>query len=104
MLELAQVVVDQCLLAVLAASEKKDVDLIHLVGRASAQLDDARVEAVPLGAPEQREDVAAVAVDVHQVGVEPADGELHVSQYGDAHPRLTSSALRSSIAVYVHRR
>src|SRR2546426_391179 len=68
---------------------------------ASAQFHHARLESVPLRALEQREDVAPITVDVHEVGVEPADRQFlcHVSQYGDAHPRLTSSALRSSIAV-----
>jgi len=66
---------------------------------AAGELPELRLESVPLRALEQREDVASVAVDVHQVGVEPADGEplvrgAHVSQYGCAHPRLTSSAPR----------
>src|SRR5690348_8222644 len=103
LLVLAQVVVDQRLFAVLAAAEEEDIDVLHLVaGRAALKLDDARLEPMPLRAAQEREDVAAVAVDVHQVWVQPADRELHVSQYGCAHPRRTSSARRSSIAVYVH--
>jgi len=75
LLELEQIFVDERLLAVLAAAEKEDVDLLHPLDGAAAELDQFGVEASPLGALEQREDVAAVAVDVHQVGVEPADGE-----------------------------
>ena len=105
---LEQVFVDERLLAVLAATEEEDVDLLHLLGGAAPELDKARVVVAPLGALEQGEDVAPIAVDVHQVGVEPADCErfpvlghfeCYVSQYGLAQPRLTSSARRSSMAV-----
>src|SRR5207247_7662662 len=103
LLELLEVVVDQGLLAVLPAAEEEDVDVVHADDRSALQLHDPGLQPSPLGAAEQGEDVAAVAVDVHQVRVEPADGEplggAHVSQYGCAHPRLTSSARRSSIAV-----
>src|SRR5207245_8407168 len=87
--------------AVFCLKKKKDVDLLHLRVRAALQLDQVRFETVPLRALEQGEDVAAVTVDVHEVRVEPSDREFlaHVSQYGCAHPRLTSSARRSSIAV-----
>ncbi len=104
LLELAEVVVDERLLAVLSAAEKEDIDVVHPATGAAPQLHYARLESVPLRSLDQGEDVAAVAVDVHEVGIQPPDGELHVSQYGDAHPRLTSSARRSSIAVYVHSR
>ena len=89
-----------------AATQMDDIDVAHLACGAPSKLDDSRLITVPLGPSEQGEDVAAVAVDVHQVGVQPPDGEVqrHVSQYGVAHPRLTSSALRSSIAVYVQSR
>src|SRR5207248_2208053 len=81
-------------------------DLGEVVGPAALNFFQFCRQAAPFRSLEQRQDVAAVAVDVHQVGVEPADGELpwfaaHVSQYGCAQPRLTSSALRSSIAVSV---
>src|SRR5436189_6381653 len=88
----------------LAATNEKDVDVRHGVGGAPAQLDEPRFMPMPLRPPQQREDVAAVAIDVHEIRVEPTDRQLHVSQYGCAHPRLTSSALRSSIAVYGQRR
>ena len=107
LLELEEVFVDERLLAILAASEEEDVDLVHLRDGAAAELDQSRLVSTPLRALEQREDVAAVAVDIHEVGIEPAYGEdvvgpwhlFYVSQYGLAHPRRTSSALRSSMAV-----
>jgi hypothetical protein len=108
LLVLDEVFVDQRLLAVLAAAEEKHVDLVHVPGGATPELDEAGFEVAPLGALEQGEDVAAVAVDVHEVGIEPTDREqflvvghswFYVSQYGFAQPRLTSSALRSSMAV-----
>ena len=101
-LVLQQVVVDQRLLLVLAASEEEDVHLVDAPSHALAQLQNAGLEPAPARALQQREDVAAVAVDVHQVGVEPADGQAlaaHVAQYGRSQPRLTSSARRSSMAV-----
>src|SRR5438067_1065125 len=103
-LVLDEVVVDERLLAVLATAEEEDVDVGEVVGPAALNFFQFWYQAAPFRSFEQREDVAAVAVDVHQVGVEPADRELlwfaaHVSQYGCAQPRLTSSALRSSIAV-----
>jgi hypothetical protein len=73
---LDEVLVDQGLLFVLAATEEEDVNLVHPFGCAALELDQTRVVVAPLGALEQREDIAAVAVDVHEVGVEPADGEL----------------------------
>ncbi len=83
LLELEQVLVDERLLAVLTAAEKEDVDLVHLFDRTAPELDEPCVEAAPLGALQEREDVAAIAVDVHQVGIKPADRELvaHVSKF-----------------------
>jgi len=75
LLELDQVVVDERLLAVLAATEEKDVHVFNTVRGAAAEVDGARVQASPLGALQQREDVAPVAVDVHQVRVQPSDRE-----------------------------
>jgi len=72
---LEEVFVNEGLLAVLAAAEEEDVDLVHLLGRASPELQQPRVIVAPLRALQEGEDVAAVAIDVHQVGVEPADGE-----------------------------
>jgi len=75
LLDLDQVVIHERLLAVLAATEEEDVHIFDSVCRAAAEVDRARVQASPLGALEQREDVAPVAVDVHQVRVQPPDGE-----------------------------
>src|SRR5579864_1643238 len=77
LLELEQVLVDERLLTVLAAAEEEGVDLVHVLDGPPAELEQFRFVVAPLRALEQREDVAAVAVDVHQVGVEPADGESH---------------------------
>ena len=75
LLDLDQVVVHERLLAVLAATEEEDVHIFHAVRGAASEVDRARVQASPLGALEQREDVAPVAVDVHQVRVQPPDCE-----------------------------
>jgi len=75
LLVLEEVFVNEGLLAVLAAAEEEDIDLVHLLGRASPELQQPRVIVAPLRALQEGEDVAAVAIDVHQVGVEPADGE-----------------------------
>ena len=82
LLELEKVLVDERLLAVLTASEKEDVDLVHLLGRPAPELDEPGLEAAPFGALQEREDVAAVAVDVHEVGIEPPDREFltHLSK------------------------
>ena len=70
-----EVFVHERLLAILAAAEEKDIDLIHAFGRAPPELDEPCLEVAPLGALEQGEDVAAIAVDVHEVGIQPADRE-----------------------------
>ncbi|OLB99684.1 MAG: hypothetical protein AUI15_08455 [Actinobacteria bacterium 13_2_20CM_2_66_6] len=75
LLDLDQVVIHESLLTVLAATEEEDIHVFHSVRRAAAQVDGARVQATPLGSLEQRQDVAAVAVDVHQVRVQPSDCE-----------------------------
>jgi len=75
LLDLDQVVVHESLLAVLAATEEEDIHVLHSVRRAAAEVNGARVQASPFGALQQREDVAAVAVDVHQVRVKPSDRE-----------------------------
>jgi hypothetical protein len=65
LLVLDQVFIDEGLLPVLAATEKEDVDLVHSLGVSAAELQEACVVVAPLRALEEREDVAAVAVDVH---------------------------------------
>jgi hypothetical protein len=104
LLELEQVLVDERLLAVLAAAEEEDVDLLHLRARAAPELDQLRLVSAPLGALEQREDVAAVAIDVHQVGIKPADregvvGSRHLSMFpSKAWPNRASRARLSGRA------
>ncbi len=66
---LDEVFVHERLLAVLTATEEEDVHVLHVFGGAAAQLDQARVIATPFRALEQRQDVAAVSIDVHEVGV-----------------------------------
>src|SRR5579864_1828065 len=80
LLELEEVRVYERLLTVLASAKEEDVDRLHLQVIAAAELDHARVEASPLRSFEQRQDVAAVAVDVHEVRIEPTDGEFHRAQ------------------------
>src|SRR4029077_13261086 len=62
---LQQVFVDERLLAVLAAAEKEDIDVVYLIrafGGATAQLDEPRVVIAPFGALEQGDDVAAIPI------------------------------------------
>src|SRR5216683_3932028 len=75
LLMLDEVFVHERLLAVLPAAEEEDVDLVHTLGRAATELDEARLVVAPFGALEKGEDVAPIAVDVHEVGVQPANGE-----------------------------
>src|SRR5229473_5013352 len=72
---LDKVFIHERLLAVLPAAEEENVDLVHSLGRFATELDEARLIVAPFGALEQGEDVAPIAVDVHEVGVQPADGE-----------------------------
>src|SRR5712692_8238427 len=107
---LEEILVYERLLAILAAAEKEHIDVLHALGDAAPELDQPGVEVAPFGSLQQGEDVAAIPVDVHEIGIQPTDGERflghrdYVSQYGLAQPRLTSSARRSSIAVYVQSR
>src|SRR5216684_2343212 len=71
LLGLDEVFVYQRLLAILAAAEKEDIDVLHALGGAAPQLDQPGVEVAPFGSLEQREDVAAIPVHVHEVGVQP---------------------------------
>jgi hypothetical protein len=66
---LEEVFVHERLLAILTTAEKEDIDLVHPLGGASAQLQQPRFVVAPFGSLQQGEDVAAVAVDVHEVGV-----------------------------------
>src|ERR1700687_4121064 len=75
LLVLEEVVVHERLLAILAAPEEEHVDLVHALGGSPPELDEARIVVAPFGALEQRKDVAPIAVDVHEVGVQPTDGE-----------------------------
>src|SRR6266851_188333 len=75
LLGLDEVFVYQRLLAILAAAEEEDIDVLHALGGAAPQLDQPGVEVAPFGSLEQREDVAAIPVDVHEVGVQPTDCE-----------------------------
>ena len=60
-----EVVADATWPAVLAAAGKEDVDGGRIEGIADADLDDLGVEPAPLHSLAERQDVAAVAVDVH---------------------------------------
>ena len=75
LLVLEEVFIDERLLAILPAPEKENVDLVHTLGRAPPELDQPSLEVAPLGALQQGEDVASIAVDVHEVGIQPADRE-----------------------------
>src|SRR5260370_5471439 len=75
LLEFEQILIDERLLPVLPAAEEEHVDLVHTPGRAPPGLDETSFEVAPLRALEQGEDVAPIAVHVHQVGVQPTDLE-----------------------------
>jgi hypothetical protein len=72
---LEKVLVHQRLLPVLSTSEEEDVHVLHVFGGAASELQQLCVVVAPLRALEQGEDVAAIAIDVHQVGIEPTNGE-----------------------------
>jgi len=75
LLVLDEVFIYESLLAVLPPAEEEDVHVLHVLGGAAAELHESRVVVAPFGALEQREDVSPVPVDVHEVGIEPADRE-----------------------------
>ena len=75
LLVLEQVFVHERLLAVLPPAEEENVHVLHVLGGAAAELHESCVVVPPLRTLEQGDDVAPVAIDVHEVGVEPADGE-----------------------------
>ena len=91
---------DQELLAILAAA---DVEQVQLVGTDSVADGDSRhfeLVAAQRGPPGEHRDVAAVGVDVEVLGIEVADPDLHVrSQYGFDQPRSATIRCSSSIAV-----
>ena len=72
---LEKVLVHKRLLAILATSEEEDVHVLHVLGGAASELQQLCVVIAPLRPLEQSEDVAAIAIDVHQVGIEPPNGE-----------------------------
>src|SRR6185437_9239937 len=77
---------DGALVAVLAAADVEEVvrARIDRLALAGAVVDEA--DPAPFAAPPQKDDVAAVGVDVHLVGVEPEDAKLHHSSW----PRTTT--------------
>jgi len=75
LLVLEKVLVHQCLLAVLAASEEENVHILHVLGGAASELQELCVVVAPLSALEQGQDVSAIAIDIHEVGVKPSHGE-----------------------------
>ena len=86
---------DAPLLAILSPADQHEVGFVR---QRAAELDalDLAAEAVRLAAGAQRDHVAAVGVDVHQLGVEPdgADRILAAAHAGDSAPR--GSAARSA--------
>src|SRR6187200_621897 len=70
---------DGALVAVLAAADVEEIvgGRVDRLARAGAAVDEA--DAPPLAAPLQEEDVAAVGVDVHLLGIEAEHAELHHS-------------------------
>ena len=86
---LEEVFVHQCLLPVLAASKEEDVDVLHALGVAAAELQKFGVVTAPLGALEQREDIAPVAIDVHEVGIQPTDSECLLAACHLVVPRVS---------------
>src|SRR5262249_14443695 len=68
---------DRSLVAVLAAAEVEEVVVGGVQSLAWARGRVGELDAPPLAAPAQEEDVAAVGVDVHLIGVEGEAAELH---------------------------
>ena len=102
----AQVFRDAPLLAVLRAADEDQVVRLRVQPFDQAQLRHLDVDTARSAAPRQAEDVAAIAVDVHQPRVEVGDAQpsrrrVHQrsSQNGRRLPRLASSSRTSSIAV-----
>ena len=98
---LGQVGCDQCLLAILAASDVEQIERSGLqLSPDSDRLDDELVTAQGCAASEHG-DVPAVGIDVEVLGVEMADSDRHVvpSQYGRTYPRSVRTPRKESIAV-----
>src|SRR3954451_12123826 len=75
---------DRALVAVLAAS-----DVEEIVGRGVDRVPGTRplmleVDSAPLRSPLQEDDVAAIGVDVHLLGVEREDSELHQGRFSSS--------------------
>src|SRR5450759_47815 len=99
-LELEEVQVDQLLLAVLPAAHEEYVMQAIVDAVAGPELVHLHGNPAPLAPLDQRHYVPPVAVDIHEVGVEPPDAYRHCpSQYGATRPRETMVRRRSSIAV-----
>src|SRR5439155_994119 len=99
-----QIGADDVLPLILAAAEEPHVRPLRvgpLANGVGAHLD---ADAPPFRALGERDDVAAVAVDVHQVGIEVRDPQIHEgqsSQNGTVAPARARTARSACIAVYV---
>ena len=63
------------LLAILAAAEEHRVQRGRIDPVAERRRFDLHPDAAPLAAPHQRQDIAAIPVNVHQVGVQVGEGQ-----------------------------
>ena len=64
------------LFAVLAAAEEDQVDIIRIESVPEASLVYVDCDAAPLSAPDERQDVAAIAIHAHQVGIQVDEPNL----------------------------
>jgi hypothetical protein len=75
-LDIGQVRSDQLLMGLPAVADDEDVDVVRVDRVARPQLMDLGDDAAPAAAPDDRGDVPAVAVGVHDLRVEVAEPEL----------------------------
>src|SRR2546427_9257431 len=98
----SQVSADDVLALVLAAAEEPDVGPIRVGPLADRIRTHLGVDPAPLRPLAERDDVPAVAINVHEVGIEMGDPQIHraqSSQNGVTAPTRESAARSSSIAV-----
>src|SRR5437867_4391607 len=95
---------DDVLPLVLTPAEEPYVRPLGLGPLADRVRSHLNLDAAPLRALRERDDIAAVSVDVHEVGIEVRDAQVHQaqsSQNGTAAPARWSTARSACMAVYV---
>src|SRR5438128_2520142 len=97
-----QIGADDVLPLILTAAEEPHVGPLRVGPLANGVGPHLDADAPPFRALGERDDVAAVAVDVHQVGIEVRDPQIHdsqSSQNGTVAPARASTARKACIAV-----